>query len=170
VVIDDWHLVILLSVLLAHTFHPLLTSVMTSDGKTSEIKGDTLKYWRSSGGQLGVILAVEMQLVREADKGGTLAMKNDIQDFSSLFADVNSPTVGEVYDLVSAVTQKGENIVCLTLIFAFVIDNTINTYLNQQQSILRLQLMTTTSSSSTTTRISWLHFIQILVALLSMKH
>ncbi|KAL3791290.1 hypothetical protein ACHAWO_000024 [Cyclotella atomus] len=80
--------------------------VMTSDGKTSEIEGDELKYWRSSGGQLGVILAVEMKLVREADKGGTLAMKNDVQDFSSLFADVGSPTMNEVSNLVGAVAQK----------------------------------------------------------------
>lgn len=59
--------------------------VMKSDGKTTEIEGDDLKYWRSSGGHLGIILAVEMQFVKETEKGGTLAMKNTFDDFSYVY-------------------------------------------------------------------------------------
>ena len=112
--IGIWHLIVCTFV---HTFilYPL-PSVMTSDGKTSEIEGDELKYWRSSGGQLGVILAVEMKLVREADEGGTLAMKNDVQDFSSLFADVSNPTMNEVSNLVGAVAQKGDQLCACTFV------------------------------------------------------
>lgn len=67
--------------------HLLFVRVMKSNGKTAEIEGDELKYWRSSGGQLGIILAVEMQLVKETEKGGTLAMKHSSDDLSYVFAD-----------------------------------------------------------------------------------
>lgn len=65
----------------------LFARVMKSNGKTVEIEGDELKYWRSSGGQLGIILAIEMQLVKETEKGGTLAMKHSSDDLSYVFAD-----------------------------------------------------------------------------------
>ena len=83
--------------------------MIKSDGKTTEIEGEELKYWRSSGGQLGIILAVELQLVKETEKGGTLAMKNDLEDFSYVFADATNPTVEEISNLVGLVGQKGEH-------------------------------------------------------------
>ena len=81
---------------------------MKADGKTTEIEGDDLKYWRSSGGHLGIILAVEMQFVKETEKGGTLAMKNTFDDFSYVFTDPSNPTQEEIGNLVGSVTQKGE--------------------------------------------------------------
>lgn len=40
--------------------------VLTSSAKFTEVEGEDLKYWRSSLGQLGIILAVEMKMHSEA--------------------------------------------------------------------------------------------------------
>ena len=40
--------------------------VLTSDGEFYEVEGDELKYWRSSAGQLGMIVAVQMKMHSEA--------------------------------------------------------------------------------------------------------
>eukprot|EP00804_Cyclotella_cryptica_P022887 CCRYP_005084-RA/>CCRYP_005084-RA protein AED:0.19 eAED:0.19 QI:0/0/0/1/1/1/5/0/583 len=80
--------------------------VMTSNGKTTEIEGDELKYWRSSRGHLRVILAVEMQLIKDVEKGGTLAMKADLDDFGYVFTNPGNPTIEEITVLVGLVTQK----------------------------------------------------------------
>jgi len=80
--------------------------VMTSDAKMHEIEGDELNYWRSSAGQLGVIIAVEMQLIREVDMGGSLNMHAALRTFGSLFADPSNPTSSEIGALVGAVSQE----------------------------------------------------------------
>ena len=80
--------------------------VMTSNGKVSEIEGDELKYWRSSAGQLGIILAVEMQLIREADKGKSLNMKSSLDNYGSLFTNSSSPTPQDIGNLVQAVAGR----------------------------------------------------------------
>ncbi|KAL3800187.1 hypothetical protein HJC23_001108, partial [Cyclotella cryptica] len=77
--------------------------VMTSNGKTTEIEGDELKYWRSSRGHLRVILAVEMQLIKDVEKGGTLAMKADLDDFGYVFTNPGNPTIEEITVLVGLV-------------------------------------------------------------------
>ena len=80
--------------------------VMTSNGNVSEIEGDELKYWRSSAGQLGIILAVEMQLIREADKGKSLNMKSSLDSYLDQFAIQSSPTTQEIGNLVQAVAGR----------------------------------------------------------------
>ncbi len=40
--------------------------VLTSDGNFHEVEGDDLRYWRSSAGQLGMIIAIEMKMHSEA--------------------------------------------------------------------------------------------------------
>ena len=80
--------------------------VMTSSGEVSEIEDeDDLKYWRSSAGQLGIILAVEMQLIRELDQGGSLNMKTSVDEFGSLLT-LPVPTPAEIGALVQSVTQR----------------------------------------------------------------
>jgi hypothetical protein len=80
--------------------------MMTSNGNVSEIEGDELKYWRSSAGQLGIILAVEMQLIREADKGKSLNMKSSLDRYLDQFANQLSPTTQEIGNLVQAVANR----------------------------------------------------------------
>lgn len=41
--------------------------VLTSDTEIREVGGEDLKYWRSSAGELGMILAVEMEMHSEAN-------------------------------------------------------------------------------------------------------
>ena len=80
--------------------------VMTSDGIVSEIQGDELlKYWRSSGGQLGIILAVEMQLKSEIALGRSLKMEQSNDNFSNLLS-TPSPTPAEIGNLIGSVTSK----------------------------------------------------------------
>ena len=80
--------------------------VMTSNGIVSEIQGDELKYWRSSGGQLGIILAVEMQLKSEIALGQSLNMEQSNDNFISSFDNPSTPTPTEIGNLIGSVTAK----------------------------------------------------------------
>lgn len=79
---------------------------MTSNGIVSEIQGDELKYWRSSGGQLGIILAVEMQLKSEIALGQSLNMEQSNDNFISSFVNPSTPTPMEIGNLIGSVTAK----------------------------------------------------------------
>lgn len=79
---------------------------MTSNGIVSEIQGDELKYWRSSGGQLGIILAVEMQLKSEIALGQSLNMEQSNDNFISSFDNPSTPTPTEIGNLIGSVTAK----------------------------------------------------------------
>jgi hypothetical protein len=76
--------------------------MMTSDGNVSEIEGNELNYWRSSGGQLGIILAVERQLIRGTDKGNSLNMQSSLDNYGYLFGNSSFPTPQEIGNLVQA--------------------------------------------------------------------
>jgi hypothetical protein len=79
--------------------------VMTSNGIVSEIQGDELlKYWRSSGGQLGIILAVEMQLKSEIALKKSLKMEQSNDNFSYLLS--TPPNATEIGNLIGSVTAK----------------------------------------------------------------
>lgn len=80
--------------------------VMTSNSIVSEIQGDELKYWRSSGGQLGIILAVKMQLKSEIVLGQSLNMEQSNDNFISSFDNPSTPTPTEIGNLIGSVTAK----------------------------------------------------------------
>lgn len=98
--------------------------VMISDGTVMEVDGEELQYWRSSGGQLGVILSVEMMLHSESNpyvvginsttyqpifdetKGG-LNMKRKTTSFASLLPTApGAPNAAQVFALIQGVTQE----------------------------------------------------------------
>ena len=76
--------------------------VMTSNGKVVEVEGDELQFWRSSAGQLGIILAAEFQLVSEKDGGLVMS-----RDKTGPYLDLSTnPSEEDIQQMVGEVTSS----------------------------------------------------------------
>jgi len=76
--------------------------VMKSNGKVVEVEGDELPFWRSSAGQLGIILAAEFQLVSE-ENGGLVMSRNNTGPYLTL-SPGTTPSPSDIQQLVVTVT------------------------------------------------------------------
>uniref|UniRef100_A0A7S2P4K6 FAD-binding PCMH-type domain-containing protein n=1 Tax=Skeletonema marinoi TaxID=267567 RepID=A0A7S2P4K6_9STRA len=74
--------------------------VMKSNGKVVEVEGDELQFWRSSAGQLGIILAAEFQLVSEENGGLVMSRENT----GPYLAPGTTPSPSDIQQLVVTVT------------------------------------------------------------------
>ena len=78
--------------------------VMKSNGKVVEVEGDELQFWRSSAGQLGIILAAEFQLVSEKN-GGLVMSRINTGPYLDLSTNP-SPSPSDIQEFVVNVTSS----------------------------------------------------------------